>query len=352
MKFEEAKKIFDSFVSKDPKWACHWVDDGQHWYACKGAILCHNEEAENTPVKPYKGKPAPPQLVQKPSIVYPENFLEEQHEEVTREFFDCISIGTALVATAGNSFVTKHEHAIKHHIYKGPEIPEDAKLKVSFYKANGNPVLEVEFEDGQLYLPYEHVEVPENITLELPGGACTLAQWSDKEKCYKKLRKENKMALAPEKFVKELLNKNMNELKFDPSKPGKENDGTEGLTLEEAVQEPVKEKEAPKEEPVKEAAKPVEEAPKEEVKAEPAKEEPVKRTRKKAETTPVNDLTKIIEQLSGAVPEMSAEERIKAVRQLRDLQLAATRRIANISLQYIESTQGMEAKLAAIKAAL
>ena len=210
----------------------------------------------------------------------------------------------------------------------------------------------MEFEDGQLYLPYEHVEVPENITLELPGGACTLAQWSDKEKCYKKLRKENKMALAPEKFVKELLNKNMNELKFDPSKPGKENDGTEGLTLEEAVQEPVKEKEAPKEEPVKEAAKPVEEAPKEEVKAVPAKEEPVKRTRKKAETTPVNDLTKIIEQLSGAVPEMSAEERIKAVRQLRDLQLAATRRIANISLQYIESTQGMEAKLAAIKAAL
>ena len=79
----------------------------------------------------------------------------------------------------------------------------------------------------------------------------------------------------------------------------------------------------------------------------------MKRTRKKADTTPVTDLTKVIDLLGGAVPEgLSAEEAQQAIRQLRDLMQKAASRMANISLKYIESTEGAVAKLAAIKAAL
>ena len=343
MTFKEAKELFDKYVKKTNKFACHWVDSEQHWYVCAGVILYRNNKEADMPVTPYEEYPVPPQLLKNPSLVYPENFLEKERlVGISTEFLDIICSGSDIISLmTGGRALTILSLPIKHHKFT-EQLPDNTVLNLCFYKGNKNPVLGIEYDEGEMWVAYEHIEVPEDITVELVDGKYKPVQWNDKEKCYKKLRKEKKM-LETEKLVKDVLNVDLKGMKFDPNKPGKENDGTQGVTMEEAAKAIAQESPAE----VATAEKPAAEAP-----VEVPKEEPVKRTRKKAETTPVNDLTKVIEQLSGAVPELSAEDAMKALRQLRDLQLAASRRAANISLQYIEATQGVAAKLAAIKAAL
>ena len=368
--FTVAKPIFDFYVNNNPRHASTWVDHGQQWFVCPSAIMCRSTKAHDSPVTSYEKKPVSEKLKARKEAAYPENFLLNETYSLSEPFTEVFGLGKQVVSLQTGTVVPVNiEVSLRHYSLLCPGLAENWKAfgnhRLCFEKNRQSPMLAVDFMGGTLWVGYCHASKPEDIKIETAAGTIVPACWSDTKLCYTKIRKEKKM-LEPEKFMNDILKSNLksssSDLKFDPEKTGKENDGTTGVTLTEAL------KTAPKKaEPKKEAVK--SEPAKEEVKVETAKEEPVKEvqeavkeeateepkkaTRKKVDTTPVNDLTKIIENLSGAIPEkLSAETVQTALRQLRDLQLAASRRAANIALQYVKETEGAVSTLAAIKAAL
>lgn len=371
------KKILDFQLQKSA-YGCTWVADGLIWRVCSSAIMFEQTTEDNTTVEAYGDKPVNRKIAANPSLAYPENLFKPFMEDVPVDFLDCFSVGSQLASLkTGLTIDLPREIPMRHYSMPYPfydEVWQDCKKhSLKLYSDREYLALYLEGDKAGIYIIYGYHKEPENIKIETAEGILVPACWRDSEQCYTKLRKEKPVKLPEisKELIEQTLGKNV-DLKIDPEKPGKENDGTQGVSLEEAakaVAEAPKKKKPVKEDPAKEevpapAQEP--EVPKQELAtpAEQPKEEPVeevkeasdaaqKRTRKKADTTPVNDLTKVIEQLSGAVPEnLSAEDVQKALRQLRDLSMAASRRAANIALAYVEKTEGAVKTLAAIKAAL
>lgn len=349
------KKAFDFCSQQNTRFAVHWVEHHQHWYVCPTAIYVQPEkDIEHSLVEAYQGNPVSAKLVENPSLAYPENLFVPLSGALPNTFSNFFMADKCLYSlVSGDTVPITAELPHKHYTITQEMIKDNwdkfDEVQLGMYKGTSMVMMHITAGIEQLWFAPPHEDHPEMLKLNIAGETITPSGWNDTEKCYKNLRKEKKnMPLKNmNDIVKSTLGVDAKDLKFDPEKTGAQNDGTAGTTLKEAVaaQAPV---EAPKEaakEPAKEESvkAPVEESAK----------EPVKRTRKKAEATPVTDLTKVIEQLSGAVPEnLSSEDALKALRQLRDLQLAASRRAANIAVNYIESTEGAVAKLNAIKAAL
>lgn len=364
--FTLAKQMFDYYVEVIPRFACTWVDHGQQWYVCPSAIMCRNTKAQDSPVKAYKDKPVSEQLQKNKEAVYPENYMASDVYAIDAPFMELFGLEKQVVSLSSGVITdlsAGRNIPMRHYFLQCPTLIKSWNTfnnhRLFFNKSKGLPLVAVDFIGGTLWIAYSHAGKLEEIKIETATEIIVPACWSDKNQCYTKVRKEKKM-LEPEKFMNDILKSNLksssSDLKFDPEKTGKENDGTAGVTLTEALktapkkvkEEPVKEVPVKIEAEKKEPAKEVQEAVKEET-----AEEPKKATRKKVDTTPVNDLTKVIDNLSGAVPEKLSSETVQtALRQLRDLQLAASRRAANIALQYIKETEGAVTKLAAIKAAL
>ena len=334
-------QIFDFYVP-NAKFACTWVDKGSLWVSSPSGLLMKLTKEQDSPVVSYKGRPVLDKLVQDPSIAYPENrFMDLQ--ELPGSFTDFVSAGETLLSINGSVEIpVPVKIPVKHYemLCKLIETSWNKfdKAVIGCDKRFNIPVLKLSVGDEVLWLAYASQSTPEYLKVETATASYSWGAWNDMKKCYEKVRKENKMNLNvnTSKLVNDILGVPPKDLKVDPSKAGKD---IKVEAVEKPVEAPVKAQEAPKEE---------QEAPKE-----VAQEAPVKRTRKKADTTPVTDLTKVIDQLGGAVPEgLSAEEAQQAIRQLRDLMQKAASRMANISLKYIEGTEGAVAKLAAIKAAL
>ena len=330
------KRIFDFGVFRNDRYVCHWVDKGQHWYICPTTIYTAPDPSPDIEVQSYNGGHVPDKLKENPSLAYPENFWKVVVEDLPEDFQSFFwGDGYVYSFKSGKILEADAKLPFRHHYFIDMVTSNWNEFdKVSLGTHNGmNPLLKVTQGEECLWVMPIKKDIPEKLELNINGVKIVPSDWSDKDKCYKKLRKEKKMGKLEnfDELVKSTLGATPAEVQpKDPAKTGKEN----------PVEIP-KAQEAP-------------EAPKEVALAEPAEvKEPVKRTRKKAETTPLTDLTKVIEQLSGAIPDkMSSDDALKAIRQLRDLQLAAARRAANISLQYIENTEGAVAKLAAIKAQL
>lgn len=337
------KRIFDFGVAQNNKYACHWVADEQHWYVCPCVIYVTPDNSEDTEVQAYKGGTVPDKLKSNPSLAYPENMFRLLLEDLPADFVDFFCTDSVVYSfKSGKSIAVDNNLPFRRYSTLNPTIKTHwNELKVSLGVGGSLPMLQVS--DGQetAWVVCAFNAHPEELELVIDGQKLIPCDWSDKDKCYKKLRKEKKMAKMQsfDDLVKGTLGVTPAEVQpKDPEKAGKENP-MEAPKVEQANQTAVQQPQ---------------EAPKEITPAESTEvKEPVKRTRKKAETTPLTDLTKVIEQLSGAIPEkMTSDDALKAIRQLRDLQLAAARRAANISLQYIESTEGAVAKLEAIKAQL
>ena len=303
-------------------------------------------KAPNTSVVSYAGLPVSEKLKENPSAIYPENLFVEV-AELKGPFYEFVTLGKTAVSLDGENVVNLPvAFPIRHHEVLCELVKEhwkDFKTAAFCYeKQTKTPILKLTTEQEAIWIAIAKISHPEELKVEVGNTVYIPACWNDVENCYMKVREENmNLNVNTSKMVTDILGVPPEDIKVDPNKAGKDMKvkATE-KTAEEPVKEPVKEpQEVPKEE---------QEAPKE-----VPQEVPAKRTRKKADTTPVTDLTKIIDQLSGAVPEgLSAEEAQQAIRQLRDLMQKAASRMANISLKYIEGTEGAVAKLAAIKAAL
>ena len=338
------KRIFDFGVLRNNRYVCHWVDKGQHWYVCPTTIYTAPDPSPDTEVLSYNGGHVPDQLKAKPYLVYPENFWKVVVEDLSEDFQKFFwGDGYIYSFKSGKTLETDAKLPFRNYTFIDMVLSNWNEFdKISLGTHNGvNPLLQVTQGEETLWVMPIKKDIPEKLELNIAGTKIVPSDWSDKDACYKKLRKEKKMAKMQsfDDLVKGTLGVTPAEVQpKDPEKTGKEN----------PVETPKAEQES------QTAVQELQEAPKEAAPAETAEvKEPVKRTRKKAETTPLTDLTKVIEQLSGAIPDkMSSDDALKAIRQLRDLQLAAARRAANISLQYIESTEGAVAKLAAIKAQL
>lgn len=339
-------QIFDFYASRKPKFGCTWVAEGTRWNVLPTAIQMSSVTAPNTKVVSYAGLPVSEKLKENPSAVYPENLFTEI-AELEGPFNEFLMMGNVAVSIDGRTVVDLPvEFPIRHHEVLCGLVKERwkdfATAALCYEKQTKTPILKLTTEKEAIWIAVAKISHPEELKIEVGNTLYIPDCWNDIEKCYTKVREENmNLNVNTSKMVTDILGVSPEDIKVDPNKAGKD---MKVKTAEKIAEEPVKE-------PVKEP----QEAPKEEQEApkEVPQEAPVKRTRKKADTTPVTDLTKVIDQLGGAVPEgLSAEEAQQAIRQLRDLMQKAASRMANISLKYIESTEGAVAKLAAIKAAL
>lgn len=336
-------QIFDFYVP-NAKFACTWVDKGSLWVSSPSGLLMKLTKEQDSAVVSYKGRPVLDKLVQNPSIAYPENrFMDLQ--ELPESFTDFVSAGDTLLSINGHVEISVPVKIPVKHYEMLCKLIETSwnkfdKAVIGCDKRFNIPVLKLSIGYEVLWLAYASQSTPEELKVETATASYSWGAWNDMKKCYEKVRKEDKMNLNvnTSKLVNDILGVPPKDIKVDPSKAGKD---IKVEAVEKPVEEPVKEQQEPPKEVVQNTPK------------ESSQETVVKRTRKKADTTPVTDLTKVIDQLSGAVPEgLSAEEAQQAIRQLRDLMQKAASRMANISLKYIEGTEGAVAKLAAIKAAL
>ena len=339
------KNVFDFHHSLNKRFACHWVDSGQHWYVCPSAVYCEPTKEADTKVLSYGDCPVSPALEKNKSVVYPENYIEEVISDLPEAFLKFLYTGDSIVTLDGKQEIElKLQAPMRVYMTSYTEFPELKGLKYSLckHKGTGLPMLKVEEGDTFMCFLMAKESKPSFPVVTTEKCKYKAIQWSDEESCYKKVEKENlNMELETDKLVKDILGEA--KVSIDPNKTGKE------LLAEQKAKAAAEATKALVQEVKKESvAAAKEEAP---VKEEAAVE--VKRTRKKAEVTKVQDLTKIIEQLGGAVPDgMSSEDVQREIRQLRDLILAASRRMANVSLGSIEKNSAAAAKLAQIKAAL
>ena len=337
-------QIFDFYALRKPRFGCTWIAEGSLWKVLPSAIYMEITKEGNTPVSSYKNLPVLEKLKEAPHQAYPENRFIELVSLSDVPFDDFVSVDKKVISIDGKavfdipvSMSSRHCRMLCGMIKTYWNKFETKALCCD--KASKVPVLRLTTKNEALWVVYAKEDSPEELKIETEEVVYKFDCWNDVDKCYEKVRKENKMNLNvnTSKLVNDILGVAPNELKVDPSKAGKEIKVEAEKTIEVSQASVNKASEEPVKEPLVEA---------------PA-EVTVKRTRKKADTTPVTDLTKVIDQLSGAVPEgLSAEEAQQAIRQLRDLMQKAASRMANISLKYIEGTEGAVAKLAAIKAAL
>lgn len=355
--YSEIKTLFDYQLQK-ASYACTWNAAGTKWTLCPSAIMfTPTDEPDSTPTG-VGDKPVNKKIQENPELAYPERlFSKLTSGELSSDFSDCIPLGghlaslkTGLTIDIGDDIPMRHYQLLNPGLveawdkFETKELRLYGKLKfLVVYLASGT---------SGIYIFYGYQKQPENIQIQGPDNDVMVpSRWRDSENCYTKVRKEKKMPL-PKLDANEIDNV-LDSAKVPPKEePVKEavKEGPKKKELEKVEEVPVQETKA---EPVKEPVKTVEVVQEaKEPAAEPVKEAP-ERKRKKADVTPVSDLTKIIEQLGGAIPEnLTADEAQKAIRQLRDLILAASRRAANISLAYIDATEASVKTLAAIKAAL
>lgn len=283
----------------------------------------------------YKKLPSNPALEENPSRIYPENCMQVLIENFPQELFSFLYTGEEMVSSDGSKVVplkVDMRKCLYGQAYTKFKELKNAEFALCLYTQTKLPMLRITQGDTALWVLFNMHSDKKEVTIQTDKHVYTASQWSDIANCFSKVERKEKMAIensSIDSIIKNTLGVTANKVAFDPEKTGGENIAAE----KQAKQEPAKE--APVAEAKEEAT------------------EPVKRTRKKAEVTKVQDLTKIIEQLGGAVPDnMPTEDVQREIRQCRDLILAATRRMANVSLSYIDKSAAAQAKLAAIKAAL
>ena len=356
MQNETLQKIFEFQLARNKKFACQWVDSGQHWYVCYSAFMCEDTKEPDSAVTAYGGCPSNPVFEEDPTRIYPENCMDVAAENVPISFLSFLYTGSEFVAADGSQVIPFEYKDMPKRIYKVIsnilDDKKDLEYSLCVYRKTKTPVLRISQGSSTLYMMLAFDDRGEGATIETKECIYKASQWSDSNKRYNKVERKEKMAIKDaevKSMVEKTLGVSIDKLKFDPEKTGGENIAEEKAAKSEpkAVSEKA---------PIYAQMEVKEETPAEEqgaagnAKGEAAQQ---KRTRKKAEITRVQDLTKIIEQLGGTVPEdMTLEDAQKEIRQLRDLLTVASRRIANVSLAYIEKNAGAEAKLAAIRAAL
>ena len=349
MQNETLQKIFEFQLARNKKFACQWVDSGQHWYVCFSAFMCEDTKEPDSAVTSYGGCPSNPVFEEDPTRIYPENCMDVAVENVPISFLSFLYTGSELVAADGSQAIPFEYKDMPKRVYKMIsnmlEDKKDLEYSLCVYRKTKTPILRISQGNSTLYMMLAFDDRGEGVTIETKECIYKASQWSDSDKRYNKVERKEKMAIKDadmKNIIEKTLGVTPDKLKFDPEKTGGE------IIAEEK------------------AAKSESKAPiyaqmevKEEVQLEDrsavasAEVTQTKRTRKKAEVTKVQDLTKLIEQLGGSVPEgMSLEDAQKEIRQLRDLLAVTSRRLANVSLAYIEKNAGAEAKLEAIRKAL
>lgn len=357
------KEIFNYFL-KDSPTGCTWVADGVRWSVCMNCVLRSPARMQHLDITSLSKKKVPEVLKLDVTQAYPENIFKSTYSILDVTFSDILTKNDQLFNITKDSNFTLAETddlPIRHY-----KITDQTILE--YWKANpaevgigriGNLILK--FSDGKsdIYYSWRPIEVIEDIQFISNGKQYKAADWNEKEKCYKNLE-EN---MAKEQLFKGLSLKDLS--KPDTKAPDLAEELEQILEPVKEVQEEVIEDipETPVENIVPEEsnsksesvqlADMLPEPPKEIRIIELPRETAEKKQRRKAVKTKVADLTETIEMLGGSVPEdMSAEDVLSEIRQLRDLIIAASRRSANIATTYFQQTSKAAEALEQIKGLL
>lgn len=325
------KELFDSYSDLRTKFACTWVADGTQWWVCPCAFMSkYDKTLKDSPVRGYNNKPSNPVLEAHPEKVYPENTVKVVIENIPDSYADIVYTGKNLLSREGKINkeipldIPKCHYNVLLDKVKANWKDFD-KADFCIYTKGNLPMLRLTQGDYTFWVIYNKLNREDNLAVTTKEGITyTAHMWSDVKDQYEQF-KETKMKFTPEtnKIIEQTIGKEFEKIKIDPEKTGKE------IKVAAAV----------------EAAAPAPATPPPPVSPEPTVEEPakepVKKTRKKAEVTQLTDLTKFIEQLGGAIPEdVTYDKLIEQLRQLRDVQINASRRATNLALQYIERNKG------------
>ena len=400
MSVSALQKIFDQALTTATE-AQHWVDSGQKWQYCKTCIYAVPTQANDSKPTAFANKKMNANLAANPTLCYPENMVT-QVCELIGEYTDFI-FGGGFVVAAGKGSI-RHELLndlpVRHYKFIQPRAfayMQEHGGMLCFVKTTGFPIIRLMEGDEMLFVLPAYEKEIEDITFKHEGRQYKCVGWIDDTRSYARIEEtqvadfSNLIGLG-NKQVAEVLGETQETLQDQgviPSDSGssemsfaKDKDAMlkvlnsipagANRARKKPAQEPEQPKQTEKEDPVKDfkqveagkvtgtivtsvpsdSATPDEqaEAPKAEPKAEPVQEETKKNTRRKTPKGKCADLTDIIEQVAQDVPDdMSVEDVLKEIRQLRDLMIAASRRSANLALKYLDKASDAETKITQLK---
>ena len=133
--------------------------------------MCKTTKAHDSPVSSYNGKPSNEKLKANKEAAYPENFLARDSYALPDQFNDIFTLDSQIVSLVTGTAITldKSRHIpMRHYTMLCPALVENwksfANHRIVFHKAQGVPMLAVDFIGGTLWIGYYQTEKPEDHT--------------------------------------------------------------------------------------------------------------------------------------------------------------------------------------------
>lgn len=342
-----------------------WYAAGQKWQLCQYGIMCSPANRKDSKPVGYPTKDVYSKLMDDPSPAYPENSFRYVCK-CESNFVDCVVGKGLIISTIDHSYIKNDgiNVDIRHCFFR-------EKLVLDFVKKNGFdlgvyresiPIAKLTEESTVLYLLFERMSTPEDFKFKVDNEVIIPSGWRDKEKCYVEYRKEDTMAntnfgITDEEITNALDSVKKEEVKTEKSESKNKKEDVEmakeeGPTKEEILKSfsKIEEGSVPENIVVSAPSDSKVESEKTEKEDEVQAEVKEKKTRKRAPKAEMMDLTEVIESVNKEVPnEMSIDNAIKEIRQLRDLLCAGSRRIANLSTKYLSKAEKLDQVVAQMK---
>lgn len=348
----DLKQLFDIIISESEK-GSEWVQTGQYWAVANKVVFCELSDQPDSMPKAIKGKKV---AVTSKNFQnsYPENWVAETH--VVDKPKACLPVNKELVTDVGEDYVKQLEAPIDIRYYHPPvEILNIPDVEYAVCVTNkGSLAYRLKTEDQVLWISASYPTEPQTIKLEHNNEMISPVDWIDDKQAYKGIKTMSKL----DKFtlpdlsgkgsplgkvdINGLMAK-MNELKAEQKDVADTTDTDVQKALGDIPIESLDEipdLEPAKEEPKEEVKEPIEETEEPPFEPDPVQElapetpaERQKRTRRKPVKQALADLQQFTEQIEAALPDdLTLDKAVEEIRQLRELQIACTRRTANLGI--------------------
>lgn len=342
----DLKQLFDIIISDSEK-GSEWVQTGQYWAVANKVVFCELSDQTDSMPKAIKGKKV---AVTSKNFhnSYPENWVAETHEVDKPRA--CLPVDNELIPEFGETYVKNLESPVDIRYYHPPvDILNytDVEYAVCITKSR-TVAYRLKTADQVLWVSAKYPKEPQIIKLEHNNEIISPVDWIDGRNAYKGFKTMSKL----DKFtLPDLSGKGsplgkvdlnglmakMQELQPEKKDVSEVDDTSVKQLLGDIPIESLDE--IPDLEPAKE--EPKEEAKEEVVEEPPFEPDPVqdlapetpaerqKRTRRKPVKQALADLQQFTERIAD---DLTLDKAVEEVRQLRDLQIACARRIANLGI--------------------